>query len=158
MPNWCSNVVKLTHSDPAQLQRARESARDNNFCQEFVPLPDLENNNAYEWCVSNWGTKWDIQTNFSEVEDQCLTLNFDTAWSPPLPVYAALQDQGFEVQAFYYEPGMAFAGMWTNGQDLCYDIPFTADQVEKTLPKELDDMFTISVNMDMWAQIDGAEK
>ena len=45
----------------------------------------------YEWCIGNWGTKWNAydyydSENYSENED----LRFQTAWSAPHPVIAAL--------------------------------------------------------------------
>lgn len=44
--------------------------------------------NWYEWANNNWGTKWnayDINENPEHGHIQ-----FDTAWSPPLPVFVAL--------------------------------------------------------------------
>ena len=44
------------------------------------------NKGGYNWCVENWGTKWN-STNASLDEDKDgLTYSFDTAWSPPTPV------------------------------------------------------------------------
>ena len=48
----------------------------------------------YDWCVSNWGTKWDIGADGYEVaiEDGRLTLSFDSAWAPPLGAYEKLTE------------------------------------------------------------------
>ena len=40
----------------------------------------------YDWCCSNWGTKW----NSYNVRWNDNSVSFDTAWSIPEPVYAAL--------------------------------------------------------------------
>ncbi len=45
----------------------------------------------YEWCIRNWGTKWNACD-----PDWCLEegiLYFQTAWSPPIPVIEALAEK-----------------------------------------------------------------
>jgi hypothetical protein len=60
-------------------------------------------------------------------------------------------DLGFEVRAYYYEPGMAFAGIWDNGSDDFYDYGgMKAAQVAEEFPAELDEMFAISESMAEW--------
>lgn len=44
--------------------------------------------NWYDWCIKNWGTKWnaygqDMHYENIVQEDNKLTLTFQTAWSPP---------------------------------------------------------------------------
>lgn len=111
--------------------------------------------NWYDWQVAHWGTKWDVgsESDFAEIEDGVLTLAFDSAWSPPCDAYATLEDVcGFEVEAFYYEPGMAFCGTWSGGVDECIDIPSTSAEAEKVIPEVIDDMFGIVENMAMWEE------
>lgn len=114
--------------------------------------------NWYDWQVAHWGCKWDIgddsltedDLDYSESE---LTVRFDSAWSPPCDAYATLEDVcGFEVEAFYYEPGMAFCGTWSGGVDECIDIPSTSAEAEKVIPEVIDDMFGIVENMAMWEE------
>jgi len=70
--------------------------------------------NEYSWCVDNWGTKWEVrEPYFDNIENQELTLEFDTAWSPPTGFYATLVQQGWTVTASYWEPGMVFGGYVT---------------------------------------------
>lgn len=73
----------------------------------------------YGWRVQNWGTKWDVDASRIQVLDDSpgyLSLEFDTAWSPPDGVYAALLDLidkhtlNVHLTWFYDEPGMQFAG------------------------------------------------
>jgi len=75
-----------------------------------------------------------------------LTAGFDTAWAPPVRAYEKLTALGFNVEAMYYESGMAFCGIWTSE---CGDEEYSlegmsSDQVEAELPVELDNMFGIS--------------
>jgi hypothetical protein len=55
---------------------------------------------------------------------------------------------GFQVEAKYYESGMCFAGMYSNGSDDYYELgTMSAEDVERTIPEELDAEFGISDNM-----------
>ncbi len=101
----------------------------------------------YDFCTSRWGTKWDCGDEHSiEVSEdgQGFTASFDSAWAPPVGVYDALVEQGFTVRAFYYEPGMCFAGVYDNGQDDTYSDWGDSQGAKDTLPEELDEMFGIS--------------
>ena len=71
--------------------------------------------NGYDWANENWGTKWNVSE--PEIEDDSedglgITYYFNTAWSPPVPIYKALVAKypDAEISWFYDEPGMQFAG------------------------------------------------
>ncbi len=80
----------------------------------------------YEWCCKNWGTKWSA----SEVElrgrtADGVTIDFKTAWNPPLPVIRKLSEM-FPGRRFilkYWEGGAGFKGvaqfMMGEGEDEC---------------------------------------
>jgi hypothetical protein len=104
--------------------------------------------NWYDFCVNTWGTKWDTDP-YNPVElpadSNKVTFGFDTAWAPATGVYDALLDQGFAVRAYYYEPGMAFAGIHDENGDETYDIGgYTSETVKDAIPEALDEMFGIS--------------
>ena len=114
----------------------------------------------YEWCCTNWGTKWgDNQTHlvhedlcvpfipgrvdFDDVEDQLkkVMLRFDTAWSPPIEgmdvVATKYPDIMFDLR--YWEPGMGFQGfkIYGSGQaqheatmDYMEDADMVYDQMD----------------------------
>ena len=84
----------------------------------------------YEWCCTNWGTKWgDCQTHFVQEdltgseEDSLkkVMLRFDTAWSPPIEgmdvVATKYPDIMFDLR--YWEPGMGFQGYKIYGSGEC---------------------------------------
>ena len=106
--------------------------------------------NWYDYCVGEWGTKWDTgeqgNNDINTNDPTMLTAGFDTAWAPPVRAYEKLTDLGFNVQAMYYEPGMAFAGIWTseNGDDEYNLEGMGSQQVIDDIPAELDEMFGIS--------------
>ena len=154
MPNWCNNNLTLTHSDEKMIIRARDALSRGEFFSEFLPVPEAEKDNWYFWCTTNWGTKWDTNAHSVEIDrdDPCiLDASFDTAWSPPIEFYKHLQTLGFTVEAKYYEPGMCFAGMWYNGYDDFFDLGgLSAEEVEHSIPEELDAEFGISDSMYEW--------
>jgi hypothetical protein len=108
----------------------------------------------YEHNVNEWGTKWDVSADNAEIVDaNTLTAGFDSAWAPPIRAYEQLMEQGFEIEAFYYEPGMAFVGKWVDGEDDCIEYGgATADTVRDMIGEELDDYFGISEGMVEWEE------
>jgi hypothetical protein len=51
----------------------------------------------------------------------------------------------------YYEGGMAFAGIWEDGEDDYYEYGgMNSDEIAKTLPPELDEAFCISEQVAEW--------
>ena len=182
MPNWCNNTLELAHKDPAMIVRARDAFNRGELLQEFIPVPEslhivagcvsdeaeqakLEADTArnmetigygnwYDYCVAEWGTKWDVGLDGSyghavEIqEDGRLTLSFDSAWSPPVPAYEKLMELGFEVRAYYFEGGMMFAGVWEDGFDDYVELGgMTSDQIKDEIPEALDEMFGISESL-----------
>jgi hypothetical protein len=62
-----------------------------------------------------------------------------------------LHSLGYEVHARYYEPGMAFCGVFDNGVDDHYDYGgMNSDQIAEYLPQDLDDYFGISSSVADW--------
>jgi hypothetical protein len=81
--------------------------------------------NWYDFCIGEWGTKWDAKTEYDEsytIEGNQLTIFFDTAWSPPMQIYYALEEMGFEVEATYVEQGVGYIGYYSNGEDHCEEM------------------------------------
>ena len=185
MPNWCNNSVELYHADPAMIERARTAFNDGRLLDEFIPVPkDLQivagrvgddndpkqielkeaeiRNLAthgyvtwYDFCVNEWGTKWDIGADGNPAQDipGGLMLGFDSAWAPPVGAYEKLEEQGFTIRAMYYEPGMAFAGIYEDGTDNYYDYGgLDSAGIAEELPEELDEAFGISESAAEWEE------
>ena len=175
MPNWCNNSVEIYHDDPAMIERVRTAFNGEGLLKEFIPVPQAlldtvsgsmgedkrEAHEAqqkanrekygysswYDFCVSEWGTKWEIGADGNPAQDipGGLMLGFDSAWSPPIAAYEKLLEMGFRIRAMYYEPGMAFAGVWEDGADDYYEYSgMNSDQIAEELPSELDECFCIS--------------
>ena len=184
MPNWCNNSVELYHEDPAMIERARTAFNDGRLLDEFIPVPKelsetvaggfsdtaeqaslLEKTKAniekygygnwYDFCVNEWGTKWDIGADGNPAQDipGGLMLGFESAWSPPIGAYEKLLEQGFTIRAMYYEPGMAFAGIWEDGFDDFYEYGgLDSAGIAEELPVELDEAFGISESAAEWEE------
>ena len=181
MPNWCNNTVEIRHEDPVMLERVRTAFNNGALLAEFIPVPEElqitagrtnnpdenqkivnaeESNrekygysNWYDFCVSEWGTKWDVGGDGAVPHDidGGIMISFDSAWSPPIAAYEKLTEMGFEIRAFYHESGMCFAGIWEDGFDDYYEFSdMNSLEVADTLPAELDEMFCISEQMAEW--------
>ena len=167
------------------IERARAAMIRGEFLQEFIPVPkelsetvagsfgDTEEQaklleqtkaniekygygNWYDFCVNEWGTKWDVGGSDygtpTITEDGKMIAGFDSAWSPPTNAMEKLAAMGFEVKLYYYEPGMCFAGIWEGNEDYSNDDYYeygdmSSEEVAETLPAELNDMFCISDTM-----------
>lgn len=112
----------------------------------------------YDWQVANWGTKWDVGGDdglIQKLDEHTLQASFDSAWSPPTGAYERLCALGFEIEAFYDEPGMAFCGKWTGNEESFDDDYYeyggeTSKTVREAIGAELDDFWGISENMAQW--------
>ena len=132
MPNWCMNNLTIEHEDIEKVNEFVAAYKRGDTCEHYLPTPKNEDGSIdegwWEYRVNNWGTKWDFGSGEDEsgglhptVVHNEATMSFDTAWSPPIGLYARLQVLGFYVRASYFEPGMGFAGRWIDGDDQYYD-------------------------------------
>lgn len=184
MPNWCNNGITLRHADPAMIDRVIKGKE--GLLMEFLPTPqELVDTVAgfmgedkrvaheaqqaaniekygfkdwYDWNVNNWGTKWDFSLeNVERVDANTVTAAFDSAWAPPTDAYRKLCELGFEIEAMYYEPGMAFVGKFSGDESYCDDECYeyggeTSETVRDAIGAELDDYFGISESMKEWEE------
>ncbi|CAB5214929.1 hypothetical protein UFOVP190_324 [uncultured Caudovirales phage] len=182
MPNWCNNTLTLTHENTAMIERAKTAFANGTFLDEFIPVhKDLQDTvsggfsdlreqaqldsqtkaniekhgygNWYDFCVNEWGTKWDVgdSQGIQTWDDHELIVYFDSAWCPPIAAYEKLLDMGFTIYATYYEPGSAYAGIFEDGVDNYYDLSnMDSGDVEQQLPQELDEAYGISKSMAEW--------
>jgi hypothetical protein len=148
MPNWCQNVAYIGHDEQDLIDDLVDKINNDKekFFEYIRPRPGAEDENWYSWNLENWGTKWEVSPyEYSINEDGKLYVSFDSAWGPPTNLYDYMYDKGYDVEAFYNEEGMAFAGWYIDGEDNQYQYgDLSADEVEDQLPSKLDEMFNIS--------------
>lgn len=151
MPNHCNNTVTISgKTEDVKKVLSIVSTKDNPFdFDAIVPYPkkfkdqdqfandyeakhgfqeriknnivDGYNNGGYDWCVSNWGTKWNSYDHsndqFDVVESgdhTTATLSFLTAWSPPIGVMEQLVElfPDLDITLEYHELGMNYRGQF----------------------------------------------
>jgi hypothetical protein len=148
MPNWCENKLILQGSESSILafearyfvevevevefdnpnqQLDNEGNCIKAKCLEFrfekvKPLPPEHQENWYDWCIENWGTKWDV-CHFVR-GDKPGTYFFDTAWSFPQALFDELASQlendfaGLYFEGYFFEAGFGYSGnFYYNDQD-----------------------------------------
>ena len=149
MPNWCNNSITIQGSTDTIKTLWEETNREGSgLLNAIKPMPEALRGttspdssaktpqpvvdgftNWHDWSLANWGCKWDIDhTEGLELSDNndgtsSITGWFQSAWAPPIEAYNTfLEDMdGCSLVADYHEPGMDFAGIYTDGDDQFMD-------------------------------------
>lgn len=111
-----SAVIPYPEKFAQRDKDAKELSR-KDFEAKYGDWKDGFNSGGYEWRVLNWDTKWSAyQVQRRDRHGVCLT--FQTAWSPPLAVIAALHKRFPEcgLSLEYFEMGAGFCGGVTYAQ------------------------------------------
>ena len=142
MPNWCNNSITIQGSTDT-LKPIWEETQNSGLLNAIKPMPtELEgttspspkegtpqplvdgHDNWYAWRIANWGCKWDVDSEGLEFTDNgdgtsTITGWFESAWAPPVEANNTFLDDmdGCTLHADYHEPGMDFAGIYTDGDD-----------------------------------------
>jgi hypothetical protein len=166
MPNWCSNTLMLNEdsNDSILVVLKDYLNQDGHLSFEKIrPIPDelknmqspppkdLDENvrkelinkygadNWWDWCVMNWGTKWDCDVYHSDEK----AIGFSTAWSPPMGIVKTLAIlTGKDFRLTYIEEGMDFCGEffayknWLENLDCEYSIKDAPEALKEELGVE----------------------
>ena len=119
MPNWCENsllVIGGREDVKRFYEKGFEKSSENvngEWC--LFPYYPYEGEWDYDWCVDNWGTKWDVDcTIYDLIEiDTEFCVEFNSAWAPPIAWLKKVQSDypNLKFKLLYEEPGMQFVGM-----------------------------------------------
>lgn len=107
----------------------------------------------YEWCVANWGTKWDAcRVCYDETR-----IVFETAWSSPANILVemskGLENEEFELQfadedfgsdnngVVRFRNGNVIEQDLDKGEDFVTDVWYNSINYEEKTPDIVDDMF-----------------
>ena len=76
------------------------------------PFSKWYNDFGYDWCIENWGTKWNACEQVNVLGEEEIDLDFQTAWSPPHGIYKKIQTRlpNCSISWFYREDGMQLSG------------------------------------------------
>jgi hypothetical protein len=141
-----------------EIQKRHKQNRNMEYEKELGSLTESLNlrffgyKNWYDYCVQEWGTKWDIGGSLEygdyltpDNARRMITVCFNSAWSPPISAYEKLSDMGFSIRAYYFEGGMMFCGSWIDGEDRYFDIKeCKSEWVKANIPEDIDDYMGIS--------------
>jgi len=137
MPNWCNNTAVIHGPRPVIDEIRTILASDQPELLNWMrPLPEDQRDNWYDWCVNNWGTKWDVNGAFvaDDTEEDSITFSFDTAWAPPVDAFRSWAERDGRVtyRLTYMEPGMGFVG-WDsyNGEYFDEDYVEQGDDADR---------------------------
>ena len=129
MPNHCENDLvisnEMDYKDEESLKKFLEYAAGENGAldfNKFIPQGQKEIDSMgepgihpawYTFNVENWGTKWNAyEIVVGDIDWGSVEINFQTAWSPPIPVVKKMGEM-FPHLVFnlsYFEMGAAFNG------------------------------------------------
>ena len=164
MPNWCNNSITIS-GPTAKIKELWDEANakpedENGLLQAMVPMPKNEDG-WYSWRVDGWGTKWEIDLEgleYDDNEDGTSTISgwFDSAWSPPIAAYDTFtaNNQDCTVEASYYECGMCFVGQYSSveGTDDCYTFDFTDEDWAADIPSDLVEDWGLDNEYENWKE------
>ena len=92
----------LDIENSTMVDKAIEYIRANDeYYEKYISLANkaIENikkygyKDWYDWNRNNWGTKWDAMEVSVDADDTTISLDFQTAWSTPEPVFLELAKQ-----------------------------------------------------------------
>ena len=114
MPNHCFNTLHLNEDSLSLIveKYIRKNERGDKLFDFDLIVPIGNVIDFTEQRLEKWGTKW-------VGYDLCIgesTIEFFTAWSPPIPIIKKLaelhNDHVFRLE--YYETGISFRGIYTS--------------------------------------------
>lgn len=134
MPNWCENTLIVTGSNDkvAEFYEKVVIVKDYETTlalNNLYPCPD--ENDAHNWRINNWGTKWECEIYSMNESDGELTIHFNSAWSPPDLWVKYVARHIFPELHFhlaYLEMGMGFCGVLEGQENDFYEE--TAEPIE----------------------------
>lgn len=133
---------------PEKFEKADKERAE--FEKMFLALPEDErraradewknrpqdgyNSGGYEWCQTNWGTKWNAYACKAlrlpeDDEDWTIVLQFETAWGPASTIAQLIAKRwpDADVSLQFWERGMAYQGLiqWARGdRTLEFQVPY----------------------------------
>ena len=119
MPNWVQNEIVFTHESKEKVDGLAEAVQKEGILNYLRPMPHFEDGDSgwYPWCVENWGTKWDLcHIDWSDrQDDNTLIIRAESAWSPPVEAFKFAEEQGWKINAVFFDAGACFAGTHIDG-------------------------------------------
>lgn len=150
--------IMREYEDKLILAKRNEEkvVKEDSVFATLVGLPPKEDDLPYyttESYCNFYGTKWDISYDEYawDYDDECITTNFETAWSPPIGFVIKLAEKfkGItSIELFYEEQGCDFAGKLVIEKDASGELMLDDEclRYEEGLYKYDTDYFWMNVN------------
>jgi hypothetical protein len=134
MPNWCENRLQVVGERKeldtflAECFSKDKYDRKTLDFEKIIPLGEPGDDRYGKYC-DRWGTKWNVSDCDIDDDGGSITVWFETAWSPPIPIMEALTKK-YPALSFtleYSEGGVGFRGVFEgqNGEvikDDCWNM------------------------------------
>jgi len=152
MPNWCMNNATIT-GPIEKLEQIEEAIKKDQLFEYLSPIGEWWD---YGKAVENWGCKWEASEVDYEIDydSQTMTLNFDTAWGPPIAAYLSGEGKhDLDIVATFYEPGMAFVGCYEDMEEETFDVDFENKDWRDDIPSNLVEDWGLDDEYDNWKEM-----
>lgn len=154
MPNWCFNKIDIYTSpeDRDKFLKMISYTEDecNSPLNSLIPCPPYFstqegfNNGGYEWCVKNWGSKWEEVNLDVIVDNDIISVVFDSAWSPPIVGYQRISEMFPDSYFLHYycEEGMGFMGATvTKNQLIIFEEDYEGNNFPGSQSEDFDENY-----------------
>ncbi len=147
-----SETDKEAKEEYERLLVLQELEKDGS--RDILWKPDGFNSGGYEWCVRNWGTKWNFGDVSLREENNELNYSFQTAWSIPMPVLFKMSKMFPSLTFSYYgdEESEAFETEieFKAGKIVSEETKGWEDiQIDRITEGEIDDCYEEDVNEEL---------
>jgi hypothetical protein len=155
MPNWCNNSLFIRNEDKTKvdaLEQQLMKKEDQQLFGALIPRPS-EHEDWYNWNIEHWGTKWEASIiDWERTSDSEIFVSFDSAWSPPIAFYDNVTNEGWDIEAQYYECGMGYIGQYIDGVDESYEYDISDLESIEALPEDLIEFAGLREEHEYWKE------
>lgn len=132
MPNHITNIVAVS-GDERRIQAMLKEIQIDEYgvgsvdFNKIIPMPD--DVDSYNWCIANWGTKWNSYGYTADTGFKDGKLTFLTAWSAPYPILQKLSEM---------YPDIKFEHEWADediGMNCGRYVYFDGERIEEYYPE-----------------------
>lgn len=96
MPNWVENTLNI-YGDETKINEIIHLLKNETNVIDFnkvISSNSISQSDLYEWCIKNWGTKWNAQDGeITDKDDEMVQYSFKTAWSPAMPIAKTIAEK-----------------------------------------------------------------
>lgn len=95
MPNHITNIIAVS-GDESRIQAMLKAIQTDEYglgsvdFNKIIHMPD--DADSYNWCIANWGSKWNSYGYTADSGFKYGKLTFLTAWSAPHPILQRLSE------------------------------------------------------------------